>query len=82
LSCCAKAKLPKTASNTATITIAGNGVLFMAHSCAAVCKSSSWRSFERCRRGARDVQFRHTSAAANAAIVSAGTATIDTEIGR
>src|SRR5262249_51435450 len=40
LSCWAKAKLPKRASNTATITVAGNAVLFMAHSCAAVCKSN------------------------------------------
>src|SRR5271167_837170 len=44
LSCCATAKLPKTASNTATITIAGNAVLFMAHSCAVVCKSNSTAS--------------------------------------
>src|SRR6516164_8038040 len=36
LSCCAKAKLPKAASDTAMITIAGNGPLFMAH-------SSRWR---------------------------------------
>src|SRR6516165_2500354 len=41
LSCCAKAKLPKTASNAATITVAGNRVLFMAHSYAAVGKSNS-----------------------------------------
>src|SRR5215471_12730527 len=40
LSCCARAKLPKTASNTATITIAGNAVLFMAHSYAAVHNSN------------------------------------------
>src|SRR5262249_15810601 len=41
LSCCAKAKPPKKASNAATITIAENGVLFMAYSCATVCKSIS-----------------------------------------
>jgi hypothetical protein len=60
LSCAATAMPPKTAnktanktaSDTAMITIAGNGVRFMAHSCALSCKSNWSRPLNRHRRSA------------------------------
>jgi hypothetical protein len=56
--------LPKTASDTAMITIGEDGVLIMAHSCATICKSNSVAGSRDSGGGcAEDRSARHAHAA-------------------